>query len=98
MNWKEFLKPNRRKIMIMVLIIIFGLAGFGLLIVEGGICPIVCGLIGYEVYTTCAMVAKIYLLLYAPLSFRYYLIPLNFVYWYILSCIIIWIYDRVKKK
>lgn len=103
MKWKEFLKPDRRKIMMSILIGIFGAFGFMLILVEGGICGIICGLIGCKLYTTCPFVGNIYASLYVPLSYIIGKLPFNldllsnFVYWYLLSCLIVWIHEKVKK-
>lgn len=132
MNWKEFLKPDWRKVLIFVVI------GFLVFIdtwryetSEKGIWvedksyeiskTIVVGIRGasscYHVPTsfkeppvricTFSLNPLIWLfpnvkinveggMLYIKLLIATYLIPL--LYWYLLSCLLIWIYDKVKKK
>jgi len=89
MNWKQFLKPDWRKITIVVILV----------------------LIGFFSVQNCAPRGKSYPLILFP--FYFYegyqnmvsncsvdFIPAitSVIYWYILSCIIIWLYDKFRKR
>jgi len=107
MNWKEFFKPYKRKIIITIILsITAGLLWFGgvglffgsenlnetnpvrnFLIIMGF-------LIAYVSY----VFWPIFIFAYSNGLLFFILIPFNFIYWYILSCLIVWIYDKYKKK
>ena len=97
MNWKEFLRPDWRK---MVLIVIFNLIFFYFV----GWSP--CAIISRPSY--CRTLETI-IFIFQPTfiigtKFGYGDLPLIFgfiislFYQYLLSCPIVWIYDKVKKK
>lgn len=89
MNWKEFLKPDLRKIVVFIILFIsssfiyfntdFYFLGFPM---------------SFYVRTPCFGLT-------CPgwiwgFSLQYLLVDL--VIWYLVSCLIVWIYDKVKKK
>lgn len=100
MNWKEFLKPDKRKIIItIVLFIIAGLLWFGMVFLAFG------GFRLIEINPVFYFLIKIGLTFYGLLwpSFIFLriidwlifiLIPINFIYWYLLSCLIVWIINK----
>lgn len=113
MNWKEFLKPQKKKLTLFIIIIVIScIFGFFYMPLIGGFvvyrnvflipfgsqelkcnggcsvpqeCP--------EEMVLCPIRNIIDYLLNEP---HYFVITV--IYWYLLSCIIIWIYDKVKKK
>ena len=99
MNLKEFLKPNWKKVL---LTIIFAIFSFWFLYNYTGI-----GGPRYEPNLLFTIVALIAAFLNLPLLIPNYnplyetaifYFILDLIYWYLLSCLIIWIYDKVKKK
>jgi len=89
MNWKEFFKPDWRKILIfLVLFILSSLASIKIYLCNMmgiGPCPI-----GYGFPLE---------FLYPILDFKNLInLLIDIIFWYLLSCLIIWIYDKVKKK
>lgn len=90
MNWKEFLRLDWRKIVIFVIFVILSVivpfrSILGSWVDTGPIFnyeSIVCG----EEPFSCS-----------PQIFLPYMI-FNLVFYYLLSCLIVWIYDKVKKK
>jgi hypothetical protein len=95
MNWKKFLKPDWRKILLTILI---GILAF-LIFMETGI---YCKPCASE--TECVCPYSLPQLLSFPIfiiwaqSNDWIIISSSILYWYILSCLIVWIYDKVKKK
>ena len=101
MNWKKFLKPNPKKVTLFVALapaLYFTAFFFGCFFV--GAKPIV-KLFEPE----CSYPLDEFLIITlgspADMIFNYLhvnVIFIDFIYWYLLSCLIIWIYDKVKKK
>ena len=77
MNWKEFLKPNWKKIIIFVIIFIITHTE--------------------EIPSVWKYVYQQVLINYGAISFTFILI-IDALIIYFLSCLIVWIYDKVKKK
>ena len=93
MNWKEFLKPDWRKA-ILFLVIIFILS------------PVVYALCSIA-FLKDNIICNFETAIFSPRGFIFHLNPivisiLGIVYWalsrYLLSCVIVWLYDRFKKK
>lgn len=109
MNLKNFLKPDWRKILVFAIIFIFSLLDaysyetYGRSLTISGLC-IVHEFGGLDCnYTLNPLLWIFYNVetngeggLYLKLLTATYFIPL--IYWYILSCFIIWVYDKVRKK
>ncbi len=84
MNWKQFLKPDRRKIItIIILLILLALT------------------IPFIMYYSPLMFTIIPMLIIFPIFFdvnNYSKIILLIAYWYLLSCLIVWVYDKLFRK
>lgn len=101
MSWKEFLKPDWRKIILTIPLFIWGIFGFFIVVSEMGFNILfVIGLIG--------MVISLPIIL---IFFSTSLIPievlnvlsvlmviLDVLYAYLISCLIAWVYDKLKKR
>ena len=89
MNWKEFLKPNWKKIMIMII----------LLLISSIRIPKVCLFIGTSCPESYGLPLVFYEIGYldnvtnSPINFI-----IDLIFWYIVSCIVVTIYDKFKKK
>jgi len=96
MNWKQFLKPDLRKIVIFVVLLVLSEIGFYKYWTVGGSYDIIllsfiiifvkrssfsCGL-DDNCWNNSFYVAEV----------------LNIVFWYLLSCLVVWIYDKYFKK
>lgn len=93
MNWKEFLKPDWRKIVIFVIL-------FVMLIIIANL---------YPPKLIPSWLENLNIIFYFPDFFIFeilklsistviFLFILDLIYWYLLSCLIVWVYDKVKKK
>lgn len=114
MNWKQFLKPDRRKIVLFVLLailFIFSIMIYLSSIPPGALCTTEeCKIerarqdlidILFLLIVSPFLVLDEYLVGYIPEfsnALNLIAIILSFFYWYILSCFIVWIYDRFRKK
>ena len=85
MNWKQFLKPDWRKISIFV-----ALFAISLLYQYEGPCLEIC-------FPTRGLPFPIFWLPDSIWEFALRLI-IDLFFWYFISCLIAWIYDKVKKK
>jgi len=110
MKIKEFLKPDWRKIVIFVIIIIFSLMDISYYTKYGKSITVIDGFCAlYEegepeceyslnplfwIIPRIEISGKTYLFFYDILINTYFI---QLVYWYLLSCLIIWIYDKRKK-
>jgi len=103
MNLKQFLKPDWRKIVIFVLffIFIFSLEFICLPKLEYKMGRIV----EVELYYPCGFLSQIidyemyfYVLRGESWLFNYFHLFLDLIISYLISCLIVWIYDKVKKK
>jgi len=103
MNWKQFLKPDWRKITIFVIIILPSI------IVEACVnnllsCQLISASFGYVLVLFTLLVFPIFLLFkIIGIPYQAFLpwvlvLIINLLYEYILSCLIIWIYDKFRKK
>jgi len=98
MNWKEFLKPTNIKLIITMIIYSLGIiaivssfqfAGYSLSLDQIYLWrPLSQILLTYWVYT-----GEI-----EPLALRAILLPLQFIYVYVLASLIVWIYNKKLKK
>jgi len=86
MNWKEFLKPDLKKVITFIIIAVLGISYIFLFRVLAGL----------------SILDLPSVLIFGVLIENYYefgrAILVNVLYWYVLSCLIIWIYNKVKKK
>jgi hypothetical protein len=103
MKWEKFFKPDWRKILIFV--ILFLLITF--LPILLGFCATIPTVVGDK---QCLLVIQPFFVFlpsetisYKPIVTGLYFVPslywiLDIIFWYLLSCLIVWIYDKVKKK
>jgi hypothetical protein len=95
MNIKKFLKPDWRKIVFMLLFFLFGL--LNVKNYTSGSCGALQVITVWEErgFPFTFQVTKLQC---SPIIFI--LIPafLDLIFWYLFSCLIVWIYDKVKKK
>ncbi len=106
MNWKQFLKPNRKKIVIVIFITLWLFWSY----LNGGesytgptflIHFLLIGVyqLAIFVFPWMILVYKTGLTTDIPMWARFIIIILgSFIYSYILSCLIVWVYDNIKKK
>jgi hypothetical protein len=100
MSWKQFLKPDRRKIIFFIIFSIYDVYFY-----FTGACPM------GNIISNCAKIADMFTLIYITpvylvnlfypphdLFSAFYLLFLAFAYHYIISCLIVWIYDKYKKR
>jgi hypothetical protein len=99
MNWKKFLKQDWRKIVIFVVILFFSLILFIFLNLTGGLPPT------DEQIAQRNLISSILMIINWPLNIigensiiNLILLVLDFVWIYLLSCLIVWIYDKLKKR
>jgi hypothetical protein len=118
MNWKEFLKPNWRKIVIFVIIGIISvliLAYYTFMnTCAGGCVSPNCGQLHCRIRITTLILIPSFPLLTTnftnvgddvnvELSFWslgpnwQVVLVTSIIYWYLLSCLIVWIYDKFRK-
>lgn len=100
MDWKQFLKPDWRKIVIIILIIFFLFLGrlieipikienflgsFFLFLISPILLFSSCATIGGQISLFCQISTLV----------GFIILP---IFWYLLSCLIVWIYDKYRKK
>jgi len=96
MKIKQFLKPDWRKIIIfVVLFIIFSFLMNNTFYIEDKGFPFV--YLDFPVYGP-AMLLNETLVDYRAPIFSLINFILDIIFWYLFSCLIIWIYDKMKKK
>lgn len=94
MDWKEFFRPTWKKIVIFIILTIV----FSVVNTErnckvfGGVCPKSYGF-PFAVYSLSGAVGE-------PINYQlnYISIILNIIIWYLVSCLILWIYGKIKSK
>jgi len=98
MKLKQFLKPDWRKIVLTVILSVWFL--FGLIIVggEGGLNAIltITGLVG--VIISLPIILLLFLIQVKDMMWGVIYIVLDIIYAFVLSCFIIWIYNKYSKK
>ena len=82
MNWKEFLKPDWRKVIIFIIGEIF-------------ILSIYYSYANYVMIAISTPIQETFITWIVP--FLIFVLPVSLI-WYLLSCLIIWIYDKRKRK
>lgn len=95
MGWKEFLKPDWKKLLLLFVFIFikfFISNNFGILL-EYIISPFFSFL-----YTRVLEPLVVFKWFYLNLFLYAFLYTLDGVYWYILSCLIVWVYNKFRKK
>ena len=96
MNWKEFLKPDWKKIVIFVILfILFSFLMNNPFYIEDKGFPLV--YLDFAVYGP-SLLASGTLIDYRGPIFSIMNLVVDFIFWYLLSCLIIWVYNKVKKK
>jgi len=103
---KEFLRPDWRKIMTLIIIAIFSFLSVGkerscyvVDYFDKGYSETICQYSLYPflwIFSSVEVNIELKILTYFQFLINTYFIPL--IYWYLLSCLIIWAYDKVKKK
>jgi len=101
MNWKQFLKPDRRKIVLTMIITIVWILFLRLLVSTMKylckMCPDVCSenFVNYLIVPIpcpcCVSLSQVY-------SNYLWNLILPLIISYLLSCLIIWIYEKLRKK
>ena len=94
MTFKQFLKPDWRKIVIFgVLFLLFSLMSY---VISGSFTDVL-PFIGFPsiFYRFGGMTMVGY---YRSSEFYLFNLLFDIIFWYLLPCLIIWIYDKVKKK
>jgi len=81
MNWKQFLKPDWRKVVIFIIFLIIFL-------------PFKSGISIGELYWPAIGLP---LPIYAENYFIYFGLIFDLIFWYIVSLFIVWVYDKFKK-
>jgi len=105
MNWKEFLKPTRWKIVLAIFIFLLN----SVLLILINIYLVSTILENFRISNLVRYPSLILIFLLNPSIVYFGFVSRSFVesvsgivinifYWYILSCLIIWIYDKLKKK
>ncbi len=98
MKWKQFLKPDWRKIVIFVVLSVIFLYLFNNAVTIGELYYPVKGFpVPYYYSRSGGMLSSGVLVDYIP-SFNLLNFILNITFWYLISCLIVWVYDKVKKK
>jgi len=107
MSWKEILKPDWRKIVISIILTILGISYMFIPVMYYKISifikifylPILLlyGLgwnhLNLSILLRNILSSQLIHLIYLLISFVF-----SFIVWYLLSCIMVWIYNKVKKK
>jgi hypothetical protein len=95
MGWKQFLKPDWRKIVLMLLFFLLGL--LNVRSYTSGSCGVLQVITVWEErgLPFTFQVTKLHC---SPIIFI--LIPafLDLIFWYLISCLIVWVHDRYRKK
>ncbi len=109
MNWKEFLKPNRRKNFVFTLMAVgfiiglihlFDLLNFLPVGIKVTIVLIFFFMLSFP-YAICTLGIPPFCLNDDPLAFLLFDVPVLFVtaaFWWIISCLIIFLYDEFKYR
>lgn len=98
MGIKQFLKPDRRKIVIfVVLTIILSLYQGSIL---AGELPVSSRGFPLPIFVCIESFSDVFMLtpLMEPCGIIYYFLIIDLIIYYLLSCLIIWFYDKVKKR
>ena len=98
MKWKQFLKPSWKKIIIFIIFSIVFLMFSRRNLLPGG--ELINEAVGFplpfKLLYTEAPIAGQYVSLMKLLFAAFFVIDV--IFWYLISCLIVWIYDRFKKK
>ena len=97
MNFKQFFKPDWRKILIFIilLIIFFGIYKYKFPLLAGELPESVPAKgLPLPIYLR----VPIYLNLKSLNHLLKVFLMIDLIFWYLISCFIVWIYDKVKKK
>jgi len=96
---KKFLKPDRKKILILFIIAILGFLSFIMSIGFGrpaGLSILILNII-FNLFTILA----VYIFPQILPSLIYndiFIITINIFYWYLLSCLLVWVYNKFRKR
>jgi len=103
----NFIKPDWRKIIIFIILSFFGVLMRYMMI--GMACIPGRNILSFISYENISILLFPFDLIYflffssngifcfSELSNLYYLLIFHLIYWYFLSCLIVWIYDKMKK-
>jgi hypothetical protein len=87
MDWKQFLKPDWKKILLTVILFLISTRYVSFLGLDAPY------YIGFPI--------NVYYMAGWPMStkgFFYLGIVIDLIFYYLISCLIVWIYDKVRKK
>lgn len=101
MNWKEFFKPDSRKIVLTLLVFFF--LPIPIKVVEPGFCPQVIGGVCESDRIYWRIIFPVLKLIQVDIFINtvpaLLLLSLIFILSYAISCLLVWVYDnKVKKK
>jgi hypothetical protein len=97
MNWKEFLKLNLNKLFLFMVISNYTILGLLFLFRPGLDTSFLDVFDTLLVFLSPIHFFEILEVGYFGINLIFYMF-LTVIYWYLLSCLIIWIYDKLKKK
>ena len=92
MNWKGFLKPDKRKIVVLIIILLFISLDILFGHITGIIGDILLKIPFFTLFCPSFGISSIFCLIQNIIAII--IIP---IYWYLLSCLIVWIYDKIRK-
>lgn len=95
MNFKQFLKPDWRKIVIFFILMILSIFSFfhmTLVSLPFAVVPSLWDVLASVLAPSLVVIYGFYF------PYSVLIILITIIYWYLLSCFIVWIYNRIKKK
>jgi hypothetical protein len=101
MTIKQFLKPDWRKIKVVMILLILTNFGFLFLVLmttagDAGYFDMIGLPLGFVKLSICSNLSGV-----VSCGGGFFSLPfliINIIFWYLLSCLIIWIYDKFRKK
>jgi len=103
MNWKKFLKPDWRKIILSIIIFLLGFLP-RIYFPLHQLSWVLLGITWWPVYVAqlSGLLKGLYLKppIFDPIALLIFIVAILItpIFWYFLSCLIVWIHDKVKKK
>ena len=111
---KQFLKPNWRKVLIFLIILVVSISiggKFGAICIDFprsniSTCKMGCGetallflpLWPLSFFAPCTTLQGLFIDVFSHSNILFYTVLLNIPYWYLLSCLIISVYDKLRTK
>ena len=98
MTFKQFLKPDWRKVVVLVVLaIIFSLSQGSIL---AGELPVSARGLPLPIFVCIESYSDVFMLtpLREPCGIIYYFLIIDLIIWYLLSCLIVWIYGKFRKR